>query len=68
MALSINSKLKDLLDDDLAHEVLVKHLGNRNDPRVNEVMYYSLREIATYPEANISQEQLKAIDEELQAL
>lgn len=68
MALSISSKLKDLLADERARAILIKHLGNRNDPRVNEVMYYSLREIAYYPEANISQAQLKAIDEELQAL
>lgn len=68
MALSIKSKLKDLLADDRAREVLIKHLGQRNDPRVNEVMYYSLREIAAYPEANISQAQLQAIDEDLQAL
>ena len=68
MALSINSKLKDLLADERAREVLVKHLGRRNDPRVNEVMYYSLREIAYYPEANISKAQLDAIEEDLKAL
>ena len=68
MAFSIDSKLKDLLTDERVREVLVKHLGHRNDPRVNQVMYYSLREIASYPEANISREQLKAIDEELKAL
>ena len=68
MALSINSKLKDLLDDERAREILIKHLGRRNDPRVNEVMYYSLREIAYYPEANISKAQLDAIEEDLKAL
>ena len=68
MALSINSKLKDLLADERAREVLAKHLGRRNDPRVNEVMYYSLREIAYYPEANISKAQLDAIEEDLKAL
>jgi hypothetical protein len=68
MALSISSKLKDLLADERAREILIKHLGERNDPRVNEVMYYSLREIAYYPEANISKAQLDAIEEELKAL
>ena len=68
MALSVNSRLKDLLDDERAREILVKHLGHRNDPRVNDVLYYSLREIAYYPEANITRAQLEAIDEELKAL
>ena len=69
MAFSVNSRLKDLLDDPQAAEVLRKHFpGRGNDPRVQEVLYYSLREIATYPEAGISQEKLKAIDEDLQKL
>jgi hypothetical protein len=68
MGFSVNSRLKDLLDDERARAVLVKHLGHRNDPRVNMVLYESLRSIAYYPEANISREQLEAIDEELKAL
>jgi len=35
---------------------------------VDTVLYYSLREIASYPEANISREKLQAIDEDLKAL
>jgi hypothetical protein len=69
MVFSVNSKLKDLLEDERARAVLQKHFPDRHgDPRVNEVLYYSLREIAYYPEAGISQEKLKAIDEDLQKL
>ena len=69
MAFSVDSTLKDLIADERAVEILRKHLpGHRNDPRVQEVLYYSLRQIATYPEAGISQKKLKAIDEDLKAL
>lgn len=69
MSFSVDSKLKDLLTDERAQAVLRKHFPNRgNDPRVQEVLYYSLRQIAYYPEAGISQEKLQAIDEDLKAL
>jgi hypothetical protein len=68
MAFSVNSRLKDLIEDERARAVLVKHLGHREDPRINMVLYESLRSIAYYPEAHISKEQLQAIDEELKAL
>lgn len=69
MAFSVDSRLKDLLEDEGAQQVLRKHFPNRgNDPRIQEVLYYSLRQIAYYPEANISQEKLKAVDEDLKAL
>ena len=69
MSFSVDSKLKDLLADERAAAVLRKHFPNRgNDPRVQEVLYYSLRQIATYPEAGISQGKLQAIDENLRAL
>ena len=68
MGFSVNSRLKDLIEDERARAVLVKHLGYRDDPRINMVLYESLRSIAYYPEAGISQEKLKAIDEDLKAL
>ena len=69
MGFSVNSRLKDLLADEGAQAVLRKHFpGQGNDPRIQEVMFYSLREIAYYPEAGISQEKLNAIDEDLRAL
>ena len=69
MAFSVDSKLKDLLEDEGAQQVLRKHFPNRsNDSRIQQVLYESLRQIAWYPEAGISQEKLKAIDEDLKAL
>jgi hypothetical protein len=69
MGLSVDTKLKDLLADERATEILRKHFPDRRgDPQVQQVMYYSLREIATYPEAGISRAKLEAIDKELKAL
>ena len=69
MGLSVNSKLKDLIADERAVEILRRHFPERRgDPQVQQVIYYSLREIATYPEAGISPAKLLAIDEELKAL
>jgi hypothetical protein len=69
MAFSVDSTLKELLADERAREVLRKHLGDRsNDPRINMVLYLSLQTIASFPEAGISQEKLKAIDEDLRKL
>ena len=69
MAFSVDSTLKDLIADERAVEVLRKHFPNhRNDPRVQDVLYWSLRQIATYPEAGISQEKLQAVEDDLKAL
>jgi hypothetical protein len=65
----VDTRLKDLLADERARAVLRKHFpGRGNDPRIQEVMYYSLREISTYAQAGISQAKLQAIDEDLRAL
>ena len=69
MAFSVDSRLKDLLDDERAREVLRKHFpGRANDSRIQMVLYESLRSISYYAEAGISQEKLKAVDEDLKAL
>ncbi len=69
MGFSVNSRLKDLIDDERAREILRKHFPDRRgDPQVQQVMYYSLREIAMYPEAGITPAKLKTIDEELKEL
>ena len=69
MAFSVDSRLKDLLEDERAREVLRKHFPNRaNDSRVQQVLYESLRSISYYAEAGISQEKLQAIDADLKAL
>ena len=69
MGFSVDSKLKDLLADERAREVLRKHFPeSANDPRINMVMYYSLRAIASFPEAGITSDKLKALDEDLKKL
>ena len=69
MGFSVDNRFKDLIDDERAREVLRKHFPERrDDPQVQQVLYYSLREIAMYPEAGISPAKLKAIDEELKEL
>ena len=69
MGFSVDSTLKALLDDERARAVLQKHFAGRGeDSRIHTVMYETLRSIATYPEAGISQATLQAVDEELRAL
>jgi len=69
MPFSIDSTLKDLLADPRASDVLRRFFpGRENDPQVSMVMYYSLRSIASYPEAGISPGKLEALDEELRKL
>lgn len=69
MAFSVDSRLKDLLDNEQARQVLGRHFtGRENDPRIQDVLYYSLREIASYPEAGISREKLQAIDQDLRQI
>ena len=68
MALSIDSRLKDLMADPKAEEVLQKHLpGYENHPRLNEGLPYSLREIANYT-GQIGSAKLAEVDADLKAL
>ena len=69
MGFSVDTKLKDLIADERAVEILRRHFPeHRGNPQVQSVLYYSLREIAMYPEAGVSPTKLKAVDEELRAL
>ena len=69
MAFSIDSRLRELLADERARAVLAKHFAGRgNDPRIDMVMGYSLRAIASYPEAGITPDKLRAVDEDLKKL
>ena len=69
MAFSVDTTLATLLADPGARSVLEKHFGDRtNDPRIDQVMYESLRAISHYPEAGITSEKLRAVDEDLKAL
>jgi len=69
MPFSVDSTLKELLADPRAIETLRRFFpGRENDSRVSMVMYETLRSIASYPEAGISPETLRALDEELRKL
>jgi hypothetical protein len=68
MGFSVDSRLQDLIADERARAVLIKHLGYREDSRMSMVLYSTLRQIAEYPEASISQTNLLAIDADLRAL
>lgn len=69
MGFSADTTLKKLIDDEQARAVLAKHLSDKvNDPRVDQVLYETLRSISYYPEAGISRATLEAIDAELKAL
>jgi len=69
MPFSVDSTLKDLLADPRATDVLRRFFpGRESDPQVSMVMYYTLRSIASFPEAGISPQTLQALDEELKRL
>ena len=63
MGFSVDSRLKDLIDDERAREVLRQHFPeHRGNPQVQQVLHYSLREIARYPESGITPAKLQAVD------
>jgi hypothetical protein len=69
MEYSVDTRLKDLIEDERSREVLRKHFPDRhNDPQVQMVWYQTLRQISYYPEAGITPDKLAAIDEDLRAL
>ena len=66
MPFSVDSTLSDLLADPRASDVLRRFFpGRENDPQVSMVLYYTLRSIASFPEAGISPQMLEALDQEL---
>ena len=69
MAFSADSRLSDLIADERARAILTQYFGDHtNDSRVQMVLYYTLREVASFPEAGISSQTLQAVDEELRKL
>ena len=68
MAFSVDSRLKDLIEDPGAQAVMRKHFpGYENHPRLNEGLYYSLREIANYT-GGVSAAKLEEVNADLKAL
>jgi hypothetical protein len=66
---SIDWPIQDLLADRDAKGVIEKNLpGVQDDPRLDAVKTMSMRRVATFPEAQIDQAKLDAIQAELAAL
>ncbi|HNR97657.1 MAG: hypothetical protein BWY10_01050 [Chloroflexi bacterium ADurb.Bin180] len=69
MAFSINSKLGDLIANEQAKAVLEKHLpGMSTHPQLAMAKGMTLKMIAAFPQAGLSPDKLKAIDEDLQKI
>ncbi len=69
MALSIDSKVKELMKDEAAAELLEKFApGFKTNPQMKLVQGLTFRKLCSFPQAGISAEQLEAIDKALQEL
>ncbi len=69
MALSINSTVRELQADEKAKAILEKHRpGLTSHPQIGMAMDMALEQVASYPEAEITNEKLKAIDDDLSKL
>ena len=67
MALNFDSKIKDLLENPEAVEICKKHGMDLTDSRIKIVRGWSARKLAGLPGAGISEEEAKALEEELNA-
>lgn len=66
MAFTGDATIRDLLANEKANAVVGKHLpGINTHPGLAMVMDMSLKEVATFPEANISPDKFAAIIEDL---
>lgn len=69
MALSVDSKIKELSKNPAAADIMEKYSpGFKTDKQMKMVMGLTFRALAKFPQANISEETLEAIDKELAAL
>jgi hypothetical protein len=69
MSYSVRTRLRQLLEDPRAVAVLERHLpGASSHPQLHLALDMSLQEIASYPEAGLTPDKLKAIVEELERL
>ena len=67
MALNFDSKIKDLLESPEAVDICKKHGMDLTDKRIKIVNGWSARKLAALPGAGISEEEAKALEEELNA-
>ncbi len=69
MPYSLNSTVRELLNDEAARAVVEKHLpGAAKHPDLPMAMHMSLREVSYYPESGLTPAKLKQIEEELKQL
>ena len=67
MALTVDSKIKDLAANPKAVEICTKYGMDLKDKRIKMAFGISARKLATFPATGVSQEQLEAMDAELKA-
>lgn len=67
MALTFDSTVKELLESPEAVEICKKHGMDLTDKRIKMVKGWSARKLAELPDTGMSEEQAKALEEELNA-
>ena len=67
MALTFDSTVKELLNSPEAVEICKKHGMDLTDKRIKIVRGWSARKLAELPSTGMSEEQVKALEEELNA-
>ncbi|MDL2214245.1 hypothetical protein LJB76_01640 [Clostridia bacterium OttesenSCG-928-O13] len=69
MAVSVDTKIKELQKNEQAADILEKHSpGFKTDKQMKLVGGLTFRALAKFPQANVSDEKLEEIDKELRAL
>ncbi len=69
MALSVDSKVKELMKNDTAAEILEKFApGFKTNPQMKLVQGLTFRKLCSFPQAGISPDKLEEIDKALKAL
>jgi len=69
MALSVDSKVKELLKNEAAADLIEKYApGFKTNPQVKLVQGLTFRKLASYPQAGLTPEQVEEIDSALKAL
>ena len=66
MAVTINSSLKELLEDPKAKAILEKHFpGFSNNPQLQMAMGMTLKQIQPFSQGVVTDDKLKLIEQEL---
>jgi hypothetical protein len=66
MPFTVNSTMRQVLANPSAHEIIERHVpGATTHPQLNLALDMSLREIALYPEAELTREKLQALLDDL---